>query len=327
MKTRTILPSLSVCAFLLARTLAGAALPDLKVVPWNGHKAATSLSFDDSDPSHLDTAVPELNKRKMRGTFYLIANKTDRKDDWRKALAAGHELANHTLDHRHAGDLTSKDIEAQVMGAQNVLQKEFGVQIRTFAYPFTEITPDLKAAVAKTHLLARGGYGNGAYVMKSTVEPDWWNLPARATMTNIAFDVYKGWIDEDLSGEGWMIWMIHGLEGTPWGWEPITKDNFTKILDYLASKDIWVGSVLEVGAYFRAQKVLEGCVPGDQAGERTWSWRVPDNFPDHILLKVRLSGEGKGLSLRQGKQRLPADKDGTYTVDFGKGELSLRSEP
>src|SRR5205085_2701335 len=110
------------------------------------------------DPSHLDAALPELNQRKMRATFYLIANKIDRKDEWRKILAMGHEIGNHTLDHKHVNELTPRDEEAQVVGAQNVLQKEFGVPVLTFAYPFTEVSPGLRKWVEKTCLIARNGY-------------------------------------------------------------------------------------------------------------------------------------------------------------------------
>src|SRR5258708_2053200 len=116
----------------LSMARADSAFPQLKVVPWNGREAAASLTFDDGDPSHLDLVVPELNKRKLHGTFFLIANQITRKDEWRKLLAQGHEIGNETLDHKHPVELTSKDAEAQVVGAQNVLRKEFGVAINTF---------------------------------------------------------------------------------------------------------------------------------------------------------------------------------------------------
>jgi len=123
--------------------MAGAAVQTsfLKVAPWNGHKAAVSLTFDDGDDSHLDLAVPELNKRKMTGTFYLIVNKLPRKDEWRKILAKGHEIGNHSLDHLRAKDLSPSQEEAQVVGAKNVLQKTFGVPVDTFCYPYSDDSP------------------------------------------------------------------------------------------------------------------------------------------------------------------------------------------
>ncbi|MCX8092533.1 MAG: polysaccharide deacetylase family protein, partial [Candidatus Goldbacteria bacterium] len=60
-----------------------------KVLPWNGYKAAVSLTFDDGDPIHLDIVIPEMKKRNMRGTFFLMAGKLTRPDDWKKAAAEG----------------------------------------------------------------------------------------------------------------------------------------------------------------------------------------------------------------------------------------------
>ena len=302
---------------------AAPAFPGLKVVPWNGHKAAASLTFDDGDPSHLDTVIPELNRRKLKGTFYLIANRIDRKDEWRKILADGHEIGNHTLDHKHINELTPKDEEAQSVGAKNVLQKEFGVPVLTFAYPFTEISPGLRSNVEKGNLLARGGYGNGAYYMKPDVEPDWMNIPSQATMTAFPFSTYQGWIDNDIKAGGWMVWMIHGLEGTPWGWQPITKKIFNQILDELQSKDIWVDTFLNIGSYFRAEKIFEKVQPKDGKNQRTWQWELPNNFPDDVLLKISPDSLPKGFELWQGKNKLAPDDKGRFTLDFNRKELTL----
>jgi peptidoglycan/xylan/chitin deacetylase (PgdA/CDA1 family) len=298
--------------------------PEIKVIPWNGHRAATSLTFDDGDSSHLDVAIPELNQRKMHATFYLIANRIDRKDEWRKILPAGHEIGNHTLDHKHVSELTPKDEEAQVVGAQNVLQKEFGVPVLTFAYPFTEVSLGLKKWVEKTNFIARNGYG--AYVIKPDTEPDWMNIPSRMTMSNLTFETYKSWIDDDVDGGGWLVWMIHGLEGTASGWQPIFKKTFTQILDCIQTKDIWVGTFMEVGAYFRAQKVFEKITPEMNSKEKKWKWEVPANFPAGVVLKVQLNGgEGSatGVDVLQGKQKITPDEKNIYVIDFGKKELTV----
>ena len=82
-------------AVLIAGLLAGccsAQTSTLKVKPWNNHAAALSLTFDDSRDVHLDVVVPELNKRHLHATFFLIVSKTTRLDDWRKIHAQGHEI-------------------------------------------------------------------------------------------------------------------------------------------------------------------------------------------------------------------------------------------
>jgi peptidoglycan/xylan/chitin deacetylase (PgdA/CDA1 family) len=293
----------------------------LTVVPWNGYRAATSLTFDDGDPSHLDVAIPELNKRKMKGTFFLIANKVERKDEWRSILKEGHEIGNHTLDHKHPKELTEKEANAQVVGARNVLQKEFGVPVDTFAYPFTEMTPDLRRWVERSSLFARGG---GEHELKPTGAIDWWNLPARTTMTHYSIQTYKAWINADLKSRGWLVWIIHGLEGTPWGYEPVARKTFAQVLDALQAKDVWVGTFLEVGSYLRAQKAFETAKKKTTGNEETLSWDVPDHFPSNVILKVRVLNGGPKTELWQGKSRLQPDPKGNFSVLFDQGSLTVR---
>jgi peptidoglycan-N-acetylglucosamine deacetylase len=330
MKIKSILVVALLTAFFPVLGSAQEVFPDLKVVPWNGHKAATSLTFDDGDPSHLDVVIPELNKRHLHGTFFLIANKIDRKDDWRKILADGHEIGNHTLDHKHASELTPQDEEAQVVGAQNVLQKEFGIAIYSFAYPFVEISPGLKAQVAKTDLLARGGYGANYYITPDQ-DLDWMNVPSQTTMTAFPFSTYQGWIDDDYQKGGWLVWMIHGLEGTPWGWQPITKQIFGQILDDLQSKDIWVETFTEVGSYLRAQKAFEKSVVQKSDSGETWSWDMPDHFPPNVTLKVSLSSDlktgGAAVEIQQGNQKLLPDAKGFYSINFDQKKLFIHLLP
>src|SRR5208282_4951521 len=94
---------------LLLPGLASANEKPFQVLTWNGYKAAFSLTYDDGDPIHLDVAVPEMAKRNLRGTFFLIAGKLDRVEDWKKILASGQEIGNHTVTHRHTAYLTPAD--------------------------------------------------------------------------------------------------------------------------------------------------------------------------------------------------------------------------
>ena len=53
--------------------------------PWPaGCRGALSLTFDDGNLTQLRTAVPLLEQRGMRGTFYM----SPAGDNWREALEA-----------------------------------------------------------------------------------------------------------------------------------------------------------------------------------------------------------------------------------------------
>ncbi|MEP0356823.1 polysaccharide deacetylase family protein [Paraglaciecola sp.] len=72
-----------------------------KVWP-NNNKVAISLSYDDALSSQLDNALPALNKRKLKASFYVVPlSKTfkNRMNEWAQLAKTGHELGNHTLFH------------------------------------------------------------------------------------------------------------------------------------------------------------------------------------------------------------------------------------
>src|ERR1700722_18579248 len=95
----------AVLCILLVR-LSHAQAPPLRVLPWNDHAAAVSLTFDDARAVHLDVAIPQLNKRHLNATFFVIVSKLTRMDDWKKAGAEAHEIGNHSVTHEHAAVLT-----------------------------------------------------------------------------------------------------------------------------------------------------------------------------------------------------------------------------
>src|SRR5579862_7582987 len=136
--------TLFVQRILIASLLVGccsAQTSTLKVLPWNNHQAALSLTFDDSRAVHLDVVVPELNKRHLTATFFLIVSKTTRMDDWRRIQAQGHEIGNHSVTHEHTADLNKAGEELQVEDAKKFLDSNFKADVITFAYPYTEVSP------------------------------------------------------------------------------------------------------------------------------------------------------------------------------------------
>jgi peptidoglycan/xylan/chitin deacetylase (PgdA/CDA1 family) len=81
----------------------GAAAAD-GVFAWpDGQRAAVSLSYDDAVPTHLDVAIPALDRHGLKGSFYLTLAAEpvrERLDAWRAAARNGHELGNHSLFHQ-----------------------------------------------------------------------------------------------------------------------------------------------------------------------------------------------------------------------------------
>ena len=97
----------------LAAVGAGAAEPaapgETAIQTWRGGaKACFLLMFDDGWPSHADVAVPELEKRGLVATYYIVPEKGEfkaREKAWREDLwKRGAVYGNHTLTHHGVKD-------------------------------------------------------------------------------------------------------------------------------------------------------------------------------------------------------------------------------
>ena len=305
-----------------------AQISTFKVLPWDGHQAALSLTFDDSRAVHLDVAVPELNKRHLRATFFLIVSKTTRLDDWRRVQAQGHEIGNHSVSHEPVSDLTKAGEELQVEDAKKFLDSNFKSDILTFAYPYTEVSPGLLYWVKRYDFAARGGRGDGSQVyIKSEIQPDWYQLPSQPSYTKYDLATYQGWVDKDVALKAWTILQIHGIGDASTGFEPIPSNTFTQFLDYVKAAEnqgLWVAPFGEVAAYFRAQKILEAAQPQVIEGGKRFNWQVPTPFPHGVVLKVTV--ENSHSHLYQAGHELHRGKDGAYTVAFDARELIVKGQ-
>lgn len=312
---------LSLLGTLVGTTPGAAGERPFQVLPWNGYKAALSLTYDDGDPIHLDVAVPEMAKRGLRGTFFLVAKDPMRVGEWGPVAASGQEIGNHSWSHRHVNELNPQEERTEVVDARVKLEGVAKKPVLAFAYPFVEISPGLRKWVEANAVVARGGGAADNYLTPAQ-DPDWMNIPSQATMSAFAFETYKDWVDQDISRGAWTVLMIHAIEGSNW-FQPVPKDIYLKLLDYLAAnkKSLWVAPFGEVGGYWRAQKVLEQAEAKKNGKQTVLQWKKPDAFPAGVVLKVRI--EGKGLVVRQGGKTVKPLSDGVYPVSFDAQGLTL----
>lgn len=82
------------------------------------------LAFDDACPTHVKHVLPELVKRKIVGTFYVIAGNPMFKNNpaWREYAKSPYiVLANHTMTHKGWQDIES--FEAEIIEANKVINE------------------------------------------------------------------------------------------------------------------------------------------------------------------------------------------------------------
>jgi len=113
----------------------------------DGKRAALSLSFDDARQSQVDVGVALLDKHKVKATFYVVPSAVERRlEGWKKVVANGHEIGNHSLNHPCTGnfewsrqkaleDYTIEKMRDELQQANRRIRELLGVTAESFAYP------------------------------------------------------------------------------------------------------------------------------------------------------------------------------------------------
>jgi peptidoglycan/xylan/chitin deacetylase (PgdA/CDA1 family) len=94
------------------------------------------VSFDDGYRPQFTFALPTLRKHGWAGVLNLKAEGSDLYESNVKAMiAAGWELAAHTIHHLDLTELGPAELEEEVAGSRKILQREFKVPVNNFCYP------------------------------------------------------------------------------------------------------------------------------------------------------------------------------------------------
>jgi peptidoglycan/xylan/chitin deacetylase (PgdA/CDA1 family) len=106
------------------------------------------ISFDDGYRPQYTFALPTLRRHGWPGVLNLKAEGSDLYESNVKAmLAAGWELAAHTIDHSDLTTLEGAALEEEVAGSRKILQREYGVPVKNFCYPAGRFDETVIAAV------------------------------------------------------------------------------------------------------------------------------------------------------------------------------------
>jgi len=248
-------------------------MPEKPPFPWpNGARAAASLTFDDGAPSQLDNAIPLLNDRGFRGTFYVTAHEAgplDRsRDGWRDAVRAGHEIGNHSMSHpcsRNIGvgrmnldDMTLDDMRREILAAKRRIEEAFPEQrAHSFAYPCGETHVGRGAAhtsyvpiVAEHYAVARylgdGVVSNDPYEVDLTYT---WSLMPVALSGRRMIEM----MEEAAQRGRWTVYCFHGVGGDHLS---VGLDAFRELVDHLVAnrRRIWTDTAINVGTWIREHR-------------------------------------------------------------------------
>jgi peptidoglycan/xylan/chitin deacetylase (PgdA/CDA1 family) len=243
-------------------------------VAWpGGARAALSLSFDDARPSQVDLGLDLLDELGAKVTFYVVPSAVEeRLAGWQRAVAAGHEIGNHSLRHPCSGNfpwsrakaLESLSIEAlrgELVQANARVKELLGVTPETFAYPCGQTfvgrgreTRSYVPVVAELFVAGR------TWLAEAPNDPLHGDLAQvwGVEMDGKEFDDIRPALDQARETGGWLV--LAGHEIGPEGRQTTRTRLLRKLLPYARdpAHGLWLAPVVSV-----ARHVQNAHVKGD----------------------------------------------------------------
>ena len=283
---------------------------NLKVLNWAGFTGAVSYTFDDSTSSQLDHYT-EMQALGIPMTFYMQTNRISMNPPdlaalWSQIVKDGHEIGNHTNNHTTVS-------AANIDIATDFIQNTFGADVYSIAYPYGDTS---YVPLAKTRFFIGRGVADGNILPNDSTDP--YNLKCDIHTSSGRMDFA---VDSARSVKGWRIILVHGFTGGNDGaYQPVNYDLFAAGVVYAKSLgDMWIDTVTNIGAYWRAQKILSSAKPVVSGNTTTWNWTLPDHFPPGKYLRVTVDG---GTPYQNDKV-LEWNGHGYYEVSLDAGSLTL----
>lgn len=290
----------------------------LTVLNWAGFRSAVSYTFDDTNQTQLDR-FNDLMALNVKFSWYLITgpNQAARLANaaWDRAVAAGHEIGNHTRGHLNSG---GGNLAQDTDGGEADLEQRFdNLTVYSMAAPFG--AQDYVGIAQSRYLINRGTNGGQVAPNGNTNQ---FSIPTYIPNPDaIAFNAQ---VDQGRTNGTWHTVLVHGFKvngnGVNGDFQPVEIGEFTQAVNYAKSfGDVWIDTVVEVGAYWLAQRLFNGVTPATNGNTTTWSWTLPDHFPPGKFLRVRVNGG----TLTQDGAELPWNDRGFYEVALDRGSLTL----
>jgi peptidoglycan/xylan/chitin deacetylase (PgdA/CDA1 family) len=99
------------------------------------------VTFDDSNESDFEIALPALVSKRMTAKFFVLAQQTGRKgylstSCLRSIASAGMTIGNHGIRHCPWTGLNEHDLHEELVEARDQIEQVIGVPVREAACPF-----------------------------------------------------------------------------------------------------------------------------------------------------------------------------------------------
>ena len=147
-------------------------------------KPMVALTFDDGPSLHTDRLLDIFARYGGKGTFFVLGNLIDsRKNTVLRIINEGHEIGNHSWNHRQLTNLSDEEIKDQIMMTRAKIYDVSGVDCRIVRPPYGACNDAVRAVGASVGV---------SFVNWSVDTLDWKSKNAVAVHNEIMSSVSDG---------------------------------------------------------------------------------------------------------------------------------------
>jgi len=240
-----------------------------KTFGWPDNKrAALSITFDDARTSQVDSGAALLDKYGIKATFFVVPSGVrDRLDGWKKIVANGHEIGNHTINHPCTGNfswsaknaLENYDLDSihnELTECSRIIEELLGVKPEVFAYPCGQKfigrgtnTRSYVPLVARMFIAGRG------WRDEAMNDPGFCDLAqvSGIEMDGKNFDEILPLIEEARKRGQWLVFAGHEMGDS--GVQTTRLKMLKQLIEYVQdpANEIWIAPVGTVAKYILKQ--------------------------------------------------------------------------
>lgn len=104
-----------------------------------------ALSFDAAwDNKYTDEILEILDKYHIKATFFVTGSWVDKfPQDIKAIAAAGHDIGNHSENHKHMSSLSKEESIEEIMKVHNKVKELTGMEMKLFRAPYSDYSNKL----------------------------------------------------------------------------------------------------------------------------------------------------------------------------------------
>lgn len=258
------------CVFAFFLSIPACAQQPSTTFSWpEGKQAAISLTFDDARESQVIVGTTLLDQYSIKATFFVVPGAVEKQlEGWKKAVASGHEIGNHSLVHpcssnfpwsrnKALEDYTLRKMRTELIESNKRIEELLQVKAEVFAYPCGQKyvgsgtkTKSYVPLVSKMFIAGRGWRDEAP---NDPIHCNFTQLTG-VEMDGKSFDQILALIEDAKKNGQWLV--LAGHEMGDGGRQTTQLDMLKQLAEYVqnSANGIWIAPMGTVAKYIQQRQ-------------------------------------------------------------------------